>query len=146
MTILLRQFLFALCQTHIELSDICAFSQFTSAILFFWTYKHRFIANNSLKMNKILQGIMRYRHNNRAHLIGEFQRIRDNPKVCFNNVLLWTQIRNTKSSFFFEHPRLLVFENSREQRVFCCCLTQQPLFIDCCWREKRWAQNWLVYY
>jgi carbonic anhydrase len=32
---------------------------------------------------KLLRGIMRFRHNNRAHLITEFLKIIDNPKVCF---------------------------------------------------------------
>jgi hypothetical protein len=66
-------------------------------LLFFACILHERFANiNALLftficlaiMDKILRGIMRYRHNQRAHLIKEFKQIKDNPKVS----CLWFKI------------------------------------------------------
>lgn len=32
-------------------------------------------------MEKILRGVMRYRHSTREQMVKEFQKVRDNPKV-----------------------------------------------------------------
>ena len=42
-------------------------------------------------MERILRGIMRYRHTTKAEMVKEFQKVRDNPEVRFNDIT-WCSI------------------------------------------------------
>lgn len=51
-------------------------------------------------MERILRGIMRYRHTTKAEMVKEFQKVRDNPEVRNNDIVKCCFIFINKFSLF----------------------------------------------
>ncbi len=66
-------------------------------------------------MERILRGIMRYRHTTREQMVKEFQKVRDNPQVSKILISYGSKIlkiaTNTQYCFMFFHHILHIFSN-----------------------------------